>query len=419
MLLGLRPGRRRRCRRRRGEAPTLVTPAEKNAAETIRAEAFRADIRFLVERPARGRGPASTRGRAGPGLHRGPAGGAGPRAGRARAAAGPAVRDGGRAQPGPGDRCGSRAGGDGVDLRFSEDYVAFSGTEAAESRTGKRRDRLRGLRHRGPRVRVGRLQGRGPRGKVLLMMNNDPEDDPSLFAGKTRLYYGRWGYKYEQAARLGAAGAHHHPHDAFRRATRGRWCRPRTRARSSRCPATGRARAARQGLDHRGRLPQDRPARRPGPRRAARRGREARLQARAPGGDARPDPQERGAAEADGQRDRPAAGQRPRARGGGRALHRAPRPPGHEGRRASRGGRDLQRRPGQRHGGGGLLLRGRGDEGAAPGPEAHASTSRRWPPRSRACSARGTWPPIRRCPRAASPPTSTWTASTSWAARGT
>jgi Zn-dependent M28 family amino/carboxypeptidase len=39
------------------------------------------------------------------------------------------------------------------------------------------------------------------------MMNNDPEDDPDLFAGKTRLWYGRWDYKYDIAARKGAAGA--------------------------------------------------------------------------------------------------------------------------------------------------------------------------------------------------------------------
>src|SRR5262249_41615486 len=45
------------------------------------------------------------------------------------------------------------------------------------------------------------------RGKVLLVMNNDPADDPALFAGKRRLYYGRWDYKYEQAARKGAVGA--------------------------------------------------------------------------------------------------------------------------------------------------------------------------------------------------------------------
>ncbi|MFQ5351028.1 MAG: M28 family peptidase [Thermoanaerobaculia bacterium] len=44
-------------------------------------------------------------------------------------------------------------------------------------------------------------------GKVLLMLNNDPEWDPALFAGERRLYYGRWTYKYEQAAKRGAAGA--------------------------------------------------------------------------------------------------------------------------------------------------------------------------------------------------------------------
>jgi hypothetical protein len=43
-------------------------------------------------------------------------------------------------------------------------------------------------------------------GKVLLVMNNHPEQDPDLFAGTTRLYYGRWSYKYEEAARRGAAG---------------------------------------------------------------------------------------------------------------------------------------------------------------------------------------------------------------------
>ena len=44
------------------------------------------------------------------------------------------------------------------------------------------------------------------KGKVALVMNNDPDWDPSLFAGKTRLYYGRWSYKFEEAARRGAVG---------------------------------------------------------------------------------------------------------------------------------------------------------------------------------------------------------------------
>ncbi len=45
------------------------------------------------------------------------------------------------------------------------------------------------------------------RGKVLLMMNNDPSSDPKLFEGRRRLYYGRWDYKYEIAASKGAVGA--------------------------------------------------------------------------------------------------------------------------------------------------------------------------------------------------------------------
>lgn len=50
-------------------------------------------------------------------------------------------------------------------------------------------------------------KGMDLRGKVLLMLNNDPDWDPDLFEGETRLYYGRWSYKYESAARQGAVGA--------------------------------------------------------------------------------------------------------------------------------------------------------------------------------------------------------------------
>lgn len=53
-------------------------------------------------------------------------------------------------------------------------------------------------------------------GKTLLMLINDPaipdpnkpgELDPKFFKGKAMTYYGRWTYKYEIAAKLGAAGA--------------------------------------------------------------------------------------------------------------------------------------------------------------------------------------------------------------------
>ncbi len=45
------------------------------------------------------------------------------------------------------------------------------------------------------------------RGKTVVILNNDPDWDPALFAGTRRLYYGRWDYKYEEAGRQGAAGA--------------------------------------------------------------------------------------------------------------------------------------------------------------------------------------------------------------------
>jgi Zn-dependent M28 family amino/carboxypeptidase len=46
------------------------------------------------------------------------------------------------------------------------------------------------------------------RGKVLLMLVNEPpSSDPKFFTGKALTYYGRWTYKFEEAARKGAAGA--------------------------------------------------------------------------------------------------------------------------------------------------------------------------------------------------------------------
>ena len=58
-----------------------------------------------------------------------------------------------------------------------------------------------------PEYRWDDFKGVNLTGKILVMMNNDPDWDPNLFAGKRRLYYGRWDYKYESAARQGAAGA--------------------------------------------------------------------------------------------------------------------------------------------------------------------------------------------------------------------
>jgi Zn-dependent M28 family amino/carboxypeptidase len=58
------------------------------------------------------------------------------------------------------------------------------------------------------------FKGVDVRGKVILMLVNDPDFEAApgepvagKFGGKTMTYYGRWTYKYEEAARRGAIGA--------------------------------------------------------------------------------------------------------------------------------------------------------------------------------------------------------------------
>ena len=53
-------------------------------------------------------------------------------------------------------------------------------------------------------------EGVDARGKTVVMLVNDPgyaTKDTTLFNGNTMTYYGRWTYKFEEAARQGAAGA--------------------------------------------------------------------------------------------------------------------------------------------------------------------------------------------------------------------
>ncbi|GHF92311.1 M28 family metallopeptidase [Thalassotalea marina] len=53
-------------------------------------------------------------------------------------------------------------------------------------------------------------KGLDVKGKTVVVLVNDPgyaTQDPKLFEGNTMTYYGRWIYKYEEAARQGAAGA--------------------------------------------------------------------------------------------------------------------------------------------------------------------------------------------------------------------
>lgn len=50
--------------------------------------------------------------------------------------------------------------------------------------------------------------GADVKGKVIVCIVGDPpSDDPKFFGGRALTYYGRWTYKFEQAARMGAVGA--------------------------------------------------------------------------------------------------------------------------------------------------------------------------------------------------------------------
>ena len=53
-------------------------------------------------------------------------------------------------------------------------------------------------------------EGVDVKGKTVVILVNDPgfaTQDPDIFNGNTMTYYGRWTYKYDEAARQGAAGA--------------------------------------------------------------------------------------------------------------------------------------------------------------------------------------------------------------------
>jgi Zn-dependent M28 family amino/carboxypeptidase len=52
------------------------------------------------------------------------------------------------------------------------------------------------------------FKGVDVKGKVVLVIVNEPPStDPKFFAGEAMTYYGRWTYKFEEAARKGAIGA--------------------------------------------------------------------------------------------------------------------------------------------------------------------------------------------------------------------
>ena len=97
----------------------------------------------------------------------------------------------------------------GATYRYFQDVVAFSGVESA--RVQVQGDVVFvGYGVNAPELKWNDYAGADVKGKWVMIMVNDPPapaDEPTLFGGPALTYYGRWTYKYEEAARQGAAGA--------------------------------------------------------------------------------------------------------------------------------------------------------------------------------------------------------------------
>ena len=92
-------------------------------------------------------------------------------------------------------------------LQQWDQFIASSGVQAERAQIDDAEVVFVGYGIQAPEYDWDDYKGHDLEGKVLLMMNNDPDWDPELFGGETRLWYGRWDYKYLSAAMQGAVGA--------------------------------------------------------------------------------------------------------------------------------------------------------------------------------------------------------------------
>jgi len=97
--------------------------------------------------------------------------------------------------------------GETMNLKPLDEYVAYDESQQAQSDVDAEIVFV-GYGIEAPEYNWDDYKGVDVRGKVLLMLVNEPtSDDPKFFKGKALTYYGRWTYKYEEALRKGAVGA--------------------------------------------------------------------------------------------------------------------------------------------------------------------------------------------------------------------
>ncbi len=93
-----------------------------------------------------------------------------------------------------------------IALKFADEYVATDQTHSEKSEIDAQIVWV-GYGINAPEYKWDDYKGTDVKGKVLLMLVNEPpSDDPNFFKGRALTYYGRWTYKYEEAARRGAVG---------------------------------------------------------------------------------------------------------------------------------------------------------------------------------------------------------------------
>jgi Zn-dependent M28 family amino/carboxypeptidase len=102
------------------------------------------------------------------------------------------------------------AGAKSETFKFADEFVAFTGAQAPEVDVNAEMVFV-GYGIDAPEQRWSDYKGdaKDYRGKILVILVNDPPataSEPDLFGGRALTYYGRWTYKYEEAARRGAAG---------------------------------------------------------------------------------------------------------------------------------------------------------------------------------------------------------------------
>jgi len=103
-----------------------------------------------------------------------------------------------------------RGGGKELALKFFEDFAGGT-PQVTESINVDNSDIIfAGYGIIAPEFSWNDYEGLDVKGKTVLMLINDPgyaSSDTSLFTGKAMTIYGRWTYKFEEAARQGAAAA--------------------------------------------------------------------------------------------------------------------------------------------------------------------------------------------------------------------